>query len=264
MRKIAKVATAVVVVYFVALVVGGVFGAGCVERRLSERLGQTLDAEVTIGDVSLSLVRGRVELRDLVIERTVGSHLRVEIDSIVADTAPLGWMLIDGLARDVLIRDADISLSAAGALSLRDLKVHALKIRRLRLDDVRLHVTPTALLPMLGAIDVSIDHATTEPVEVRSALSWLFAVRDLEARVDAPGGVAIAVGYADRMLTVNGSLFGSTPLAVPFVLPVPDPSAFELAQLRGLAKQLVITLGKEQVERWLKDEVVDRVKGLLP
>jgi hypothetical protein len=262
-RKIAKVAAGVAVVYFVVLVAGGLFGGGCVKRRLTERLAKTLDAEVSIGDVSLSLVRGRVELRDLVIERKTGAHMRIEIDQIVADTAPLGWMLFDREARDVLVRDADISLSAAGAVALRNVKAPVMKIRKLRLDDVRLHVAPTALMPVLGAVDVTIDSATTAPVEVRSALSWIFAIRELQAKLDAPGGVSVGVGYGAKMLKVDGSLFGSTPLAVPFELPVPDPTALELAQLRDVATRLATALGKQTVENWLKEQV-DRVKELIP
>jgi hypothetical protein len=245
--------------YLLVLVVGGLVAGSCVRDRLQARLGAAIGARVAVGECSVSLLRGRIALRDVAIESAEGtignSAVKIRIDRIEVEAAPLGWMVVDREARDVLVQGARFELSAAGAAALRDLRAEPVQVRRLRLAQVTLQIAPTALLPWLGRVDVEIAQATTRPVAMRSALGWIMAVEALEARVDAPGMTA-AVGYRDRTLRVTSSLLGPVPVVVPFELAsgVSDTSD-EIAALRGVALRLVQVLGKEKVKQWLRDAV---------
>jgi hypothetical protein len=254
--------------YLAVLLIGGLAAGSCVRGRLQARLGAALGAQVAVGDCSVSLVRGRISLRDVAIDTEPGqasSRVRIRIDRVEVGTAPLGWMIVDREARDVLIEGARFELSAAGAAALRELRGEPVQARQLRLAQVHLQIAPTALLPWLGRVDIDIASARTRPLALRSALGWIPAVEALEARVDAPGATA-TVGYRDRTLRVTSSLLGPLPVVVPFEL-APDAaavsdasgasgSADEIAALRSLALRLVQALGKQKVKQWLDDHVL--------
>jgi hypothetical protein len=260
-RRIATWVLAAAAGYLLLLLLGGLVAGRWVEARLQARFGAAMGAKVAVGSCDVSLLRGRIELRDVAMDRDEGGSVRVRVERIDIDTAPLGWMLIDRSARDALVEGAVIELSAAGAVALRELRAEPLRLRQLRLERVRMQIAPTALLPWLGRVDVDIVRARTRPVAMRSALGWISAIAELEARVEGPGATA-EVGYRDGMLRVKSSLFGPVPFAVPFALPATDAASFadERAELRALALRLAAVLGKQGVKHWLERNLIDPLR----
>ena len=89
------------------------------------------------------------------------------------------------------------------------------------------------------------------PCVLRSALSWVFSLEELVARVDLPGSVTVRLDYRGGQLRVAGGMFGATPVEVPFTIPELDP-ARETEQLKEMAMELARKLAVEQAESWAK------------
>jgi len=235
---------------------------GYVARKIRERLAGSLRAKVDIADASVSLLRGKVALRGLTIERRRGGTVLIEIDSVDAGIAPLGWVLFDRDARRVTVRGVRMTLSGRGALALHERERRPIRARELVLEDVTLAVMPTALLPNLGRLELRVDRARTGPVVLGSGVSWLFELRELDATADLAGHANIGVAFSSDRLTLRGGLFGSRSVTVGFELPDPDPDAYEGEQLLQLAKSLAKSLARELTVGWFDREVTDRVKDL--
>jgi anti-sigma-K factor RskA len=56
--------------------------------------GESLDGEARVGAVELGLVRGRIAVDDLVVERQHLGTLRLAIDRVEVDLAPLGAVVV--------------------------------------------------------------------------------------------------------------------------------------------------------------------------
>jgi len=263
MRRLLVIAAGLVGGYLLLLLVLGFALQGCVKDRVARRLASSLDAEVTIDDCSLGLIRGRIELRGLHIHRQRGGDVTIEVAGVDADMAALGWMVFDRDPDRVAVHGATLTLSGRGALALRESHIEPVHVGELVVDDAKLSLSPTLLLPNLGQVDIAIDHARTGPFTLRSGVSWVFALRELDARAELPGGVSGSVGYRNRRLRVGGGVFGSAGLEVDFELPEPDPHQLEVAQLEELAKRLARALIGGAARDWIERKVGDALDDAL-
>lgn len=237
---------------------------GCAADRIEARLAEALDAEVKVGSVSLSLVRGHIAIRDVEIRREHLGHLDITIERLDVDTAPLGWLAVDRTPDLVDVGGVDMLMTGAGALDLpRREKREPLAIGGMHLSDIKLRAETSKFLPGLGKIQLTVSEARTGPVVLGSALDWVFALQTLDATTKLPAGLEAGVHYTPGQLGLSGSVFGSRPIRLPFTMPVPEPGALELDKLRLLAVAIGETVGSELAKSWLKSKVTDGLEGLL-
>jgi hypothetical protein len=97
---------------------------------------------------------------------------------------------------------------------------------------------------------------------MHSGVSWVFALRELAASASLPGGLDGTIGYRDDRLSIGGGMFGSSTLEVDFVMPKPDPSQLEIAQLAELAKKLGRALVEDAARDWLERNAKDKLKQM--
>ena len=90
------------------------------------------------------------------------------------------------------------------------------------IDDARLALSPSALLPGLGRVAITIEHAEAGATVFKTPLSWLFALGALRAAIELPAGITLELTYDHGELVVAGGLFGAAPIALPVALPVAD------------------------------------------
>ena len=259
MMRLAVIASCSLAGYLLILIIAGFLLGNCIKARVRARLAESLQADVTIADASVSLLRGKVELRGIRIVGQRGGTVDITIDRVDAGLAPLGWALINGDPRTVSVRGVDMLLSGRGVLTMRK-PARALEVDRFELEDVRIAIMPTTLLPRLGRIDLVIDRAVTDGVALRTGVSWVFALRELVATASLPGDIDISVGYADQRLSLGGASLGSRPISFDFVLPEVAADKFEVAQLVDLAKQLAKQLVKEAAGDWFDREIKERLR----
>ena len=248
--------------YLGFLVLGGLLLRGCVEDRAAERIAAALDAEVTIGSSSFSVWRGRVELEDVVAIRKHGGAVELRIDSIEADVAGLGRILLDRDVDRAVVRGVDMSLSARALAAVMRKERAPLEVGELVLEDVSVAVMPTAILPGLGRIEAKVARAVARPAKLTGGLSWLDKLIELDSTLSAPGGVAVTTRYRPGSLALSGSWFGSSPITIPFEMPHLDPDAYEIDQLKVLVTEVVRAAGRVMVREAAKDAVLDTLKGL--
>ena len=255
MKRFVLGAACAAAIYAALLVVLGFALRGWVTEKVRARLATALDATVTIEDSSLSLLFGNIELEDVHIVREHGGTADIHVAHIDADLAPFGLMLLDRDVDHAAVSGGRIELSARGIHGLYERRKHLqpIPIGELELTDTRITVMPTSLLPMAGRIDVRLDRVHAVDVTLRSALSWVHGMRELAATVDALGFTA-SVTYDGTMLGLGGGIFGSTPLAIEFAIPPPDPDGHELAEVVAIAKSLARALAGA-----VKDQVKDRI-----
>jgi hypothetical protein len=251
--------------YFLALLLGGWLGAGCVAERIDSRLEQALGTEVEIGSASVALIRGKIEISDITIRRTDLGQAEFHVESAELDVAPMGGVLFTRSTSAVRIGEASGEMSAIGALGTLRAKTTPIAIGDLTIEHGTLSAAPTALLPGLGKVVVDVRNVIALDVELSHALSWLPKAVQFESSVKVPGGIEIDADYADGKLGLAGSMFGSDKMTVPFRIPVATDGA-EIGQMIAVAKALVRSVGKELIDDKidkLEDEVIDRVKGWL-
>jgi hypothetical protein len=261
-RRLAAGIVAVPAVYLVSLVVLGLALRGCVTDRVRDRLAHALDADVTIGDSSLSLLRGTLTLEDVQVTRDHGGHVGIDIDRVDVDLASMGLVIFDRDVERVDIDGARMEISARGMYDLaeRREKISAIPIGELDIANSSIVVMPTKLLPRLGRIELVLDRVHTSDVSLRHGLSWLYQMRELDASVNVVG-LSFGVRYDRETLGLSGGVFGSTPVDIHFPLPQPGPDGYELATVLQFAKQLSIAVAG-QLEDTVKDYVVDWVTDL--
>ena len=248
--------------YVLLLLLGGVAFEGCLEGRVRDRLARALDAEVTIGDTSLSVWRGRVVLEDVVARRVEGGAMELAVDAIEVEVAGWGAAVFDHDVDRAVVRGARMELSARGLTDLARrprAERKPISIGELVIEDVSLVVQPTALLPGLGRVEAVVTAAEASDVEVSSGLSWLRGMSLLEGRVSLPVGFTMGMAYRTGTLTLTGGPLGPVPLTVPLRLPTLDESARELDYLRALATAVIRAAGA----RLLGQKAVDSARGAL-
>jgi hypothetical protein len=248
--------------YTLLLVLLGWALEGAVESRVKTQLAYTLRAnDISVEEVDVSLVRGRVALRGVKAKRTGLGLATLTMDEVELDIAPMGWALINQEPSRLELVGAHLDLSAAGAVTLQSSDVvRQLSVGRFIMRDSRVTLSVTSLFPGLGQAELVIDEARAKDVELHNAMSWLYRTEILKARLNLPGSVTMSVEYSDKTLSIGGSLMDSKPIVIPFIWPDPDPRKLELRQILSLAKQLIKALGPELAKRKVKgvwDDVVD-------
>ncbi len=252
-------------IYVLVLVFGGVAFEGCVEDRVREALGRALDAEVTVGDASLSVWRGHVVLEDVVARRVEGGAMELAVDAIEVDVAGWGAAVFDHDVDRAVVRGARMELSARGLTDLvrrPRAEREPIPIGELLVENVSLGVQPTAFLPGLGRIDAVVTAAEAREVVVSSGLSWLRGLSRLEGRVSMPG-ISMEMAYTTGSLTLTGGPLGPVPITVPLRLPTLDETATELDYLRALATSVIRTAGAKILGQKALDATLDALKDLM-
>jgi hypothetical protein len=248
----------------IALVVLGFAAEGCMTRRIEERIAFAFDAKARFADSDLSLLRGGFTAEGLLVTKDGGGSLRLTVAEVDADLAPFGWALYDHYPSTLELSGIRLEASSLALLRTRGREgSKPFRVDELVIRDVHLAAMPTSLLPSLGRLEIHIDRARAGPVVMRTALSWVFSLEELVAEVSLPGGVSVALEYADGTLRVQGGAFGATPIEVPFAIPVLDPMR-EVEQLQDIGIELAKKITYEQAESWLKRQVWDRVDDIVP
>jgi hypothetical protein len=245
--------------WLAALVVLSMTLGGRQERQTRERIAESLRATVTIGDSDLALVRGRLTLERLAIRRDdVVGHLAIDVASVRCELAPLGFALVDHGCRELVIEQPRLEVSTAALFKLKTPKRTPIKTDRVVIDNAVLVFLPSAIVPSLGRIEISIDHAVAGPTVMRTPLSWLFALEELRARFALPAGITLQLDYRLGMLTVAGSLLGSAPVTLPVQLPVAETARDAHEEV-----QLLVNLGKDIAERVVAKRAEDWLRSKL-
>lgn len=235
------------------LVLGGLgwVAGGMVARDVRARLAASLDAEAEVGGASVSLVRGAASIRDLEVRREHDGHLTLALDALELDLAPLGAVLWDREPRSVVVTGGRLEVSGLGVLRLPPRPKHPpIRVGALALDDCALVLMATGLWPGLARVELIIERARSGATVLRTALSWLFTLEELVARVELPAGVTVRLVYRSGVLSAAGGPFGAMPVIIPFAIPPVDDSD-EVAQLAALGKELGKELVLAEARRWL-------------
>jgi hypothetical protein len=259
-KRVAIVTAGVVIVWLIVLVVlGGVLG----DRQAhgtADRLGESLQADATVGSSELALVRGWLELEHVAIKRDdVVGHLAIDVAEIHCELGPLGWALVDSTCRELDVRGTRLEVSTAALFKIKNPKRAPIRAHRVVIDDAVLAFSPSAIVPSLGKIEITIEHAESGPTLFRTPLSWLFTLEELRARLDVPPSVTVRLAYANDVLSVAGSVFGSTPVELPIKLPLASAAhdAHEEIELlvsagRDIAEQIVAKRATDWIEQKLR------------
>jgi hypothetical protein len=259
-RRVLQVAGAVLALWFVALVVLSFAIGGRQERQTRERLAESLQATVTIGDVDLALVRGRMTIDRLAIRRDdVVGHLAIDVGSVRCELLPLGLAMFDRGCTELVIRGPRLEVSTAALFRVKAPKRTPIRADRIVIDDAQLVFLPSAFAPSLGRIEISIDHAVAGPTVMRTPLSWLFALEELRARFALPAGITLQLDYQAGRLTVAGSLLGSTPVTLPVQLPAASSARDgqeEMTLLVDSAKEIAERVVAKRAEDWLRKKLI--------
>jgi hypothetical protein len=247
-----------------ALVLGalGVTGTALEDgtrRGVTERIAEALRADATIERGSLALVRGRLDLAGLAVHRddAVG-HLAITVADLRCELPPLGLALVDGDCRELAIAGARFEVSSAALLRLRPPRRPPLHAGRVVIDDAQLVFAPSALLPEVGRVAIAVARAEVGDTRFKTPLSWLFALRQLDATIELPAGLTLALRYDHGLLRVSGALFGATPVTVPVALPAAQPgddARTEIARLAAFGKEVAQRLVVQRAADWLESKL---------
>jgi hypothetical protein len=242
-----------------ALVVTGTALENRTRERIAGRIAESLQADAAIERGSLALVRGRLDLAGLAVHRddAVG-HLAITVDDLRCELPPLGLALVDGDCRELAITGVRFEVSSAALLRLRPPRRPPLHAGRVVIDDARLVFAPSAFLPDVGRVAVAIAHAEVGDTRFRTPLSWLFALRELDATIELPAGMSLELRYGHGLLRVSGALFGAAPVTVPVALPAAQPgddARAEIARLAAFGKDLAQRLVVQRAASWLESKL---------
>jgi hypothetical protein len=243
--------------WLMVLVVLGVALAPRQGRATQARLAESLQATATIGALDLALVRGRLAIDGLSIQRDDGpGRMSIEVAGVVCELAPLGLALLDRDCRTLSVRNLRMEVTSSALLrQRRPSGRRPIRARALELQNAVLVFSPSAFAPDLGRIEIAIERALAGPTVLRTPLSWLFSLRELVARLELPAGVTLRLTYRDGVMTATGALLGSAPIAIPVELPVDDlarDAHEEMRVLLRLGKQIAQRLVARRAEDWLR------------
>lgn len=249
-------------VWCVALVIAGYAAGGCQQRRIETRIATAFEAKVGFADADLSLLRGNFDGDALTISKDtpIGS-LRVRVGTLEAELAPLGLALVDGRMRALRLHDVQLEATTFEMLRTKSRGGKPFAVDELELTNVHLVTMPSAALPTLGKLELTIERARAGPTVLRTPLSWVFSLQELVAHFEVAGGVSVRVEYKGGKLRASGGVLGSPWVEVPFTIPVLDP-AREMEQLAQMGMELAEKMTFEQAESILK-RGWDAVSGAL-
>jgi len=258
--RIASYAGAVIALWLLALIIAGLALEGPTRRGVAERIGESLKAEATIDRGGLALVRGAIELDGLAVHRhDLIGELAISVADLHCDLPPLGLALVDRDCRELVVHGARMEVSTAALFRLAHPRRPPLHAAHVVIDDARLELAASAILPSLGRVVIDIAHADAGDTTFKTPLSWIFALRALRAHVALPAGIALELTYDRGELQVAGGIFGAAPVAVPFTVPVAD-----LADDPGTEIAKLVELGKDTAARLLARTVEDWLRSRLP
>ncbi len=259
LKRAAIIAACVVVGWIVLLAVLGPVLSGKEQRGIEARIGESLQATATIRTTELGLVGGSLVLDRLSVKRddAVG-HLALDVDQVRCDLAPLGWALVDHDCGELVIHGMRLEVSTAALFQLRHPARQPIRARHVVIDDAALAFAPSAFLPSLGRVAITIEHAEASDTVFRTPLSWIFGLQTLRARIDLPANLTLRLGYAHGKLSAAGTLFGSAPVEVPFELPVAA-----LAHDAHDEIQLLVKAGEDVAERLVAKRAEDWLRAKL-
>ena len=245
--------------WFGALLVIDVALESRTRRGVADRIAESLQADAAIDRGSLALVRGWIDLEDLTVRRDdLIGHMSITIAGLHCELRPLGLALFDRDCRELSVRGTRLEVSTAALFKLKRPKRPPLRAHHVVLEDTRLELSPSALLPNLGRVAIAIEHAEAGDTIFKTPLSWLFALRALHATIDLPAGITLQLTYDHGELRVTGGIFGATPIALPVALPVADladdPRA-EITKLIDFGKDVAERLVARKAEDWLKSKL---------
>lgn len=256
MRRVAIAIGVAAVGWLVVLVILDFALAGRERRLVAERLGASLQASATVAAVDVALVRGRLDLAGLAIRRDdAAGKLALDVADIRCELPPLGLALADRECRELAVRGTRLEASSAALFRIHHPKHKPIRARRVVIDDATLAFAPSAFAPSLGRVAIEIDHAAAGATEFRTPLSFLFALVELDARVELPAHLTVRLRYRAGVLSVAGALFGSTPVELPVELPIAAAARDareEVALLVAFAKDVAARLVTARAEDWLR------------
>ncbi len=259
MKRVAIAIAGLVVAWLIAMVFFGAVRGDAAADRIAHQLGESLHADATVGAHDLALVRGRFSMEQLhLLHDDAVGRLEISVGQVDCDLLPLGLALADGECRELAVHDMTMTVSSGALFALRPPKQAPPRAQRVVIDHARLDFAPSAFLPSLGRISIALDHAEAGPTVFRTPLSFVFALRSLRARLELPAGITLHLGYDGGVLSVAGSLFGSTPVALPGRVPVAAASHSgkeEIAALGELGKRLAEELVEKRASDWIHQKL---------
>jgi len=254
-RKVATIASGLIVLWLAVAFVAGVALGESTGRRVTSRIAESLQANGSYGDTDLALVRGKFELEELRARRDdVVGKLDLKVAEIECDLLPLGFALVDRDCSELAIRGMRLEVSTFALFKLKRPKRKPFHAGAITLEDARLTFSPTALTPSLGKVEIRLHHAEAGPTTFKTPLSFLFALRSLRATLVLPAGIVVELGYANGVLSLAGSVFGARPVALPIELPIADladDGAAEMKKLVALAKQIAEEAIARRAAEWI-------------
>jgi hypothetical protein len=258
-RRVALVSVGVIAAWLVTLAILGPVLADRQAEHTTTRLAETLQATTTVGDSDLSLVRGRLELDRLAVHRDdMVGHLSIDVAEVRCELAPLGWALVDSECRELRVTGTRLEASTAALFQIKNPKRAPIRARRVVIDDAELAFAPSAFAPNIGRIAIAIEHAEAGETVFRTPLSWIFSLEQLRAKLELPASVTLHVTYAAGVLSVAGTLFGTTPVDVPLQLPLADAAHDAHEEI-----QLLVATGKDIGERLVAKRAEDWLRAKL-
>ncbi len=279
LRRVIVIGGGLLAVWLVLLVVLGMALSSRQERKTRERLAESLHAQVSIGEVDLALVRGRLSIDKLSITSAPPSaalrapaepglainrndlvgHMTIDVDGVRCELPPLGLALFMHDCSDLIIKGVRLEVSTAALFKMeRPKKGTPIRTDHMVIDSATLVFLPSAFMPDLGRIEIAIEHAETGPTVMRTPLSWLFSLKELDARFQLPAGITVLLGYRNGTLTASGSLFGSGAVELPIRIPVAGSAKDahdEMLLLVQLGKQIAQQLVAKRAEDWLRSKL---------
>ncbi len=259
LKRAAIIAAGVLVGWLVVLLVLGVALGGWQERKTKQRIAESLQATVELDDSDLALIRGRWSFDKLSIRHDdVVGHLAIDVGGVRCELAPLGWALVDRDCSELAVTGVRMEVSSTALFKTKRPTQKPVHADRVVIDDATLAFTPSAVVPTLGRIEISIEHAEAGATVMRTPLSWLFSLEVLRAKLDLPANVTLFIGYQHGVLTASGSLFGSTPVELPVQLPLASTAQDahdEMQQLVTLGKDLAQRLVAKRAEDWIESKL---------
>lgn len=248
----------VIAVWLIALFVIGLVAGARTATQTKQRIAESLQAEATLGRADLALIRGRFELERLAVRRddAIG-HLALDVRDLDCELAPLGIAVFDRSCHELAVSQVRLDVSTAALFQLKRPKQPPLRADHVTIDDAVFSFSPSALLPELGKIIITIDHAEAGPTVFKTPLSWLFSLATLKAHVDV-ANVTVFLTYDHGTFGAAGSLFGTTPVVVPLQLPAATllvDGRAEIQQLIELGKDLAEQLVAKRAEDWLRSKI---------
>src|SRR4051812_47674778 len=95
-RRIAIAAGCIAGAWLVAMIVIGEVYAARISQRVTEQLGESLQASATVGSSDLAMLRGRLTFGALRVRKnTDAGALSLDVDDVRCELAPLGGSLFD-------------------------------------------------------------------------------------------------------------------------------------------------------------------------